>query len=382
MRRHYFDHNATTPVDERVFAAMRPAFETVFGNPSSIHAFGQDAKRLAENARRQVAELLGCEPKEIVFTGGGSEADNLAILGAAGKARHVITSAIEHPAVHASCRRLEERGAAVTVLPVGASGVVSPDDVRAALRPDTDLVSIMAANNEVGTIQPIAEIGRIAKEAGALFHTDAVQAAGKIPIDLGAWQADLVAITAHKFYGPKGTGALYVRKGFDVEPLIVGGGQERGRRAGTENLAGIVGLGAAAELVLADLEAESARLGGLRDSLEQWILDRIPDVWVNCAASARTPNTSSIGFEGIEGEPLVIALDLKGFAVSAGSACSSGAVEPSHVLTAIGLPKTRAKSCLRFSLGRQTTSESVDALVEALTTVVARLRSLAPAHSG
>jgi cysteine desulfurase len=382
VRRHYFDNNATTPVDPRVFAAMRPAFEEAFGNPSSIHAFGQDAKRLSEGARRQVAALFGCEPKEVVFTGGGSEADNLAILGAAGKARHVITSSIEHPAVHASCRRLEEGGTAVTILPVGASGVISPDDVRAALRPDTDLISIMAANNEIGTIQPIAEIGQIAQEADALFHTDAVQAAGKIPLDPKGWQADLIAITAHKFYGPKGTGALYVRKGLDVEPLIVGGGQERGRRAGTENLAGIVGLGAAAELALADMETESARLGGLRDSLERSILDRIPDVWVNAGESLRTPNTTSIGFEGIEGEPLVIALDLKGFAVSAGSACSSGAVEPSHVLTAIGLSKRRAKSCLRFSLGRQTTSESVDALVEALTTVVARLRSLAPAHTG
>ncbi|MCB1022540.1 MAG: cysteine desulfurase [Acidobacteria bacterium] len=378
MRRHYFDHNATTPLDACVLAAMRPALEDVFGNASSIHSFGQDAKRLTENARRQIAALFGADAKAIVLTGGGSEADNLAIVGAAGKARHLITSSIEHPAVLASCRRLEERGAALTIVPVGASGLVDPDDVRAALRPDTDLISIMAANNEIGTIQPLAEIGRIAKEAGALFHTDAVQAAGKIPIDPAAWQADLIAVTAHKFYGPKGTGALYVRNGLDVEPLIVGGGQERGRRAGTENVAGIVGLGAAAELALSDAEAESNRLRGLRDSLERSILDRIPDVWVNAQQSPRTPNTASIGFEGIEGEPLVIALDLRGFAVSAGSACSSGAVEPSHVLTAIGLPKRRAKSCIRFSLGRQTTQESVDALVDALEAVVARLRSLAP----
>jgi cysteine desulfurase len=270
----------------------------------------------------------------------------------------------------------------VTILPVGASGVVSPDDVRAALRPDTGLISIMAANNEIGTIQPLAEIGRIAKEAGALFHTDAVQAAGKIPLDPDGWRADLVAITGHKLYGPKGTGALFVRKGLDLEPIIVGGGQERGRRAGTENVAGIVGLGAAAELALSDLAEESRRLGELRDRLESSVLERIPDTWVNARNSPRTPNTTSIGFEGIEGEPLVIALDLKGFAVSAGSACSSGAVEPSHVLTAIGLPKRRAKSCVRFSLGRQTTVEAVDALVEALTAVVVRLRSLAPAHTG
>ena len=382
MRRHYFDHNATTPVDPRVFAAMRPAFEDAFGNASSIHAFGQDAKRLTESARRQVAELLSCDPKEVVFTGGGTEADNLAILGAAGRARHVITSAIEHPAVLACCRRLAERGAEVTVLEVGASGVVSPDDVRNALRPDTDLVSIMAANNEIGTIQPLAEVGRIAKDAGALFHTDAVQAAGKIPIDPAAWQADLIAITAHKFYGPKGTGALYVRKGLDVEPILIGGGQERGRRAGTENVGGALGLGAAAALALGDLEAESQRLASLRDRLEDSILARIPDAWINARSSPRTPNTTNIGFDGIEGEPLVIALDLKGFAVSSGSACSSGAVEPSHVLTAIGLPKRRAKSCVRFSLGRQTTAKAIDELVDALAAVVSRLRSVAPAYTG
>lgn len=382
MRRHYFDHNATTPVEPRVFEAMRPALESAFGNPSSIHAFGQEAKRLAEHARRQVAELLRCDAKEVVVTGGGTEADNLAILGAAKDARHVITSAIEHPAVLASCRRLEERGAKVTVLPVGASGVVSPDDVRTALRPDTGLISIMAANNEIGTVQPLADIGRIAREAGALFHTDAVQAAGKIPIDPAGWNADLAAVTAHKLYGPKGTGALYVRKGLDVEPILIGGGQERGRRAGTENVAGIVGLGAAAELALSDFDEESARLSGLRDRLEQAVLERIPDTWVNARNTPRTPNTTNIGFEGVEGEPLVIALDLKGFAVSAGSACSSGAVEPSHVLTAIGLPKLRAKSCVRFSLGRQTTAEAVDALVEALDAVVSRLRRLAPAHAG
>ena len=381
MRRHYFDHNATTPVEPRVFEAMRPAFEGVFGNPSSIHAFGQDAKRLAEDARRQVAELLRCGAKEIVVTGGGTEADNLAILGGARSARHVITSAIEHPAVLASCRRLEEKGAALTVLPVGASAVVSPDDVRAALRPDTDLISIMAANNEIGTVQPLAEIGRVAREAGALFHTDAVQAAGKMPIDPAGWNADFVAITGHKFYGPKGTGALYIRKGLDVEPIAIGGGQERGRRAGTENVAGLVGLGAASELALSDLAEESERLGGLRDRLEEAVLERIPDAWVNGQGSPRTPNTANIGFEGIEGEPLVIALDLKGFAVSSGSACSSGAVEPSHVLTAIGLSKRRAKSCIRFSLGRRTTVEAVDELVKALETVVARLRRLAPAHA-
>lgn len=382
MRRHYFDHNATTPVEPQVFEAMRPAFEAGFGNPSSIHAFGQDAKRLAENARRQVAELLGCDAKEAVITGGGTEADNLAILGAAAGAKHIITSAIEHPAVLASCRRLEERGAELTVVPVGSSGVVAPDDVRAALRPETGLISVMAANNEIGTVQPLGEIGRIAREAGALFHTDAVQAAGKIPIDPAGWNADLIAITAHKFYGPKGTGALYVRAGLDVEPILIGGGQERGRRAGTENVAGLLGLGAAAELARSDFEQESRRMTELRERLEAAVLGSIPDAWVNAQGSPRTPNTANIGFEGIEGEPLVIALDLKGFAVSSGSACSSGAVEPSHVLTAIGLTRERAKSCVRFSLGRQTTVEAVDELVEALEAVVARLRRLAPVHAG
>ncbi len=382
MRRHYFDHNATTPLEPRVLEAMRPALEGVFGNPSSIHGFGQDAKRIAEEARRRLAALLGCDPKQAVVTGGGTEADNLAILSAASNARHVITSSIEHPAVLACCRQLEQNGAELTVLPVGASGVVSPDDVRAALRPHTGLISIMAANNEIGTIQPLEQIGRIAREAGALFHTDAVQAAGKIPIDAEAWQADLLAVTAHKMYGPKGTGALYVRQNLDLEPLLIGGGQERGRRAGTENVAGLVGLGAAAELALSDLPEESSRLARLRDRLESSVLERIPDTWVNAASSPRTPNTTNIGFEGVEGEPLVIALDLAGFAVSAGSACSSGAVEPSHVLTAIGLSKARAKSCLRFSLGRQTTLEAVDALVDALVATVARLRQLAPAQAG
>ena len=367
MQRYYFDHNATTPVDAAVLDAMLPALREVPGNASSVHGFGQEARQMVEKARRQVAALLGCSPKEVVFTSGGTESDNLAIFGgvraAKGPKRHVITSTIEHPAVLESCARLEEEGVEVSYLTVGSDGVVSPDDVRRALRPETALISVMAANNEIGTLQPIAEIGAIAQEAQVPFHTDGVQAAGKIPTDVGQLGVDLFALTAHKFYGPKGAGALFVRKGVELEKMQFGGGHERGRRAGTENVPGIAGLGVAAELSQQLLDEESTRLGSLRDRLERTLQERIPDCWINAENSPRTPNTTSIGFEQIEGEPLVIALDLKGFAVSSGAACSSGKVEPSHVLTAIGLPKRRARSCLRFSLGRSTTAEQVDRTV-------------------
>ena len=383
MQRYYFDHNATTPIDPAVLDAMLPALGDVFGNASSVHGFGQDARRMVEEARRHVAALLGCSEKEVVFTSGGTESDNLAIFGTVRRSGnsnpHVITSVIEHPAVLESCARLEQEGAAVTYLPVGSDGVVAPDDVRRALRPETVLITVMAANNEIGALQPIAEIGAIAREAGVAFHTDGVQAAGKVEIDVAQAGVDLFSLTAHKFYGPKGAGALYVRQGFDLEKQQFGGGHERGRRAGTENVPGIVGLGAACERAQALLDEESSRLSSLRDRLESAIRDRIPDCWVNAANSPRTPNTTNIGFEHIEGEPLLIALDLKGFAVSSGAACSSGKVEPSHVLTAIGLPKRRARSCLRFSLGRTTTQEQVDLLCDELVEVVARLRRLAPA---
>ncbi|MBI1357741.1 MAG: aminotransferase class V-fold PLP-dependent enzyme [Acidobacteria bacterium] len=380
--RYYFDHNATTPVADEVFAAMVACLRETFGNASSIHGFGQDARALVEKARAQVGALLGCSANDIVFTSGGTESDNLAILGSLrGKsgARHLITTTIEHPAVLNVAQQLEREGVDVTWLAVGADGVVSPDDVRGALRPETLMISIMAANNELGTLQPIDAIGAIAREAGVLFHTDGVQAAGKIPLDVEALGLDFLALSAHKLYGPKGVGALYIRKGRDVEPIQYGGTHERRRRPGTENVPGIVGLGAAAKLALGTLPEESARLSGLRDRLQQGALERIPGCWANAGGSPRTPNTANLGFEGVEGEALVIALDLKGFAVSSGAACSSGAIEPSHVLTAIGLSRERAKSCLRFSLGKKTTAEQVDRLLETLAAVVERLRKLAPA---
>ena len=377
--RYYFDANATTPIDPGVVDAMLPALREAYGNASSIHRFGQDARRLVEQGRQQVADLLGCAPKDIVLTGGGTESDNLAIFGfvRSKPGAHVITTKIEHPAVLAACRQLEREGHPVDFLPVGSSGVVSPDDVRAALRPETALVSVMHANNELGTIQPIAEIARIAHEGGALFHTDGVQTAGKIPTNVADLDVDFFALSAHKFYGPKGVGALYVRKGVDINPVVWGGSHERGRRPGTQNTAGIVGLGAAASVCAAKLESEGVRQAALRDRLERGIVEAIPDCWVNAGKSPRTPNTTNIGFDHVEGEPLLIALDLKGFAVSSGAACSSGAVEPSHVLTAIGLSAKQARSCLRFSIGKMTTDADVDALLGTLPGIVERLRTVA-----
>jgi cysteine desulfurase len=385
MQRHYFDYNATTPVDRRVLDTMLPTLSDTFGNPSSVHGFGQDAKRLVEHARRRTAELLGCAPKEVVFTSGGTESDNLALFGTLrpidSSRNHVITTTIEHPAVLQACEQLEREGAEVSYVRVGADGVVSPDDIRAALRPQTAIISVMTANNELGTLQPIREISRIAREAGVRLHTDGVQATGKIPTAMDDLGADFFALSAHKIYGPKGIGALYIRKGVEVDNIQFGGSQERGRRPGTTPVPGIVGLGAAAEIAAATLAEEAPRLSALRDRLETGLLERISDAWVNCAASPRAPNTSNMGFEGVEGEPMVIALDLKGFAVSSGAACSSGAVEPSHVLTAIGLRKDRARSCLRFSLGRQTTAEQIDALIEVVPVAVERLRKLSPAYA-
>ena len=385
MPRYYFDHNATTPVAAEVLDAMLPTLKEVYGNPSSIHRFGQDARRLAEVGRQQVASLLQTKPRQIVFTSGGTESDNMAILGTvrASKAakRHVITSTIEHPAVLKTCQQLESEGVDVTYISVGSSGVVDPDDVRRAMRPETLIVSIMHANNELGTIQPIAEIAAIAHEGGALMTTDGVQSTGKIPTPVEQLDVDFFAMSGHKIYAPKGVGALYVRQGVDLESISYGGKQERGRRSGTDNVPGMVALGAAAELTEQNLQTEPARLGALRDRLEQSILGSISDCWVNCAGSPRTPNTTSIGFDHVEGEAMVIALDLKGFGLSSGAACSSGAVEPSHVLTAIGLPKEKARSCLRFSLGKLTGDEAVDSLLGTLPEVVERLRVLSPAHS-
>ena len=386
MKRHYFDYNATTPVAPEVLRAMLPYLEQSYGNASSIHTFGQQARSGVERARRQVAALLNAKPAEIVFTSGGTEADNLAILGAvygSGKpSKHVITSTIEHPAVFNTCRRLESRGVAVTWLSGGSNGVVSVEDVRKALRPETVLITIMHANNELGTVQPVTGIARLARDSGIPFHTDGVQSAGKIATDVQQLGVDLFALSGHKIYGPQGVGALYVRKGTVLEPVLFGGSHERGRRPGTENVPGIVGLGEAAALAHRDLDSEGRRLSALRDRLQESVLARVESAVVNGDGVERTPNTTNIRFDHIEGEAMVIALDLKGVAVSSGAACSSGAVKPSHVLTAIGLSTGQAKSSIRFSLGRKTMDEDVDALLEAVPSVVAHLRKLSPAYAG
>jgi cysteine desulfurase len=383
VQRFYFDHNATTPVAPEVLEAMTACLGQVYGNASSIHHFGQAAKERMEAARRQLAALMGCPPADIVFTSGGTESDNMAVLGAVrarAGARRVVTSAIEHPAVLGPCQHLEREGVQVTRLRVGPSGVVDPADVRRALRPDTALVSIMHANNELGTVQPIAEIAAIARAAGVPLHVDGVQALGRIPVDVTALAVDLYSVSGHKLYAPKGVGALYVRKGTALEPIAFGGHHERDRRPGTENVPGIAAFGAAAELAGRTLAAESARLGALRDRLEEAVPRRISGATVNGSRANRTPNTSNICFDAIDGEALVIALDLRGFAVSTGAACSSGALAPSHVLTAIGLSPDRARASMRFSLGRGTTAEQVDALVDALEGAVGHLRRIS-AHA-
>jgi cysteine desulfurase len=376
----YFDHNATTPIAPEVLETVVSCLGQVYGNASSIHHFGQTAKQKLEAARRQLASAVNASPPEVVFTGGGTESDNLALIGtirtAARQPAHIITSAIEHPAVLATCAQLEREGATVTRVPVNAGGVVNPDDVRRAMRPETALVSVMHANNEIGTVQPLAEIARIAHEGGAVFHSDGVQAFGKIPVDVEALGVDLYSVTAHKLYGPKGTGALYVRKGTRLAAISFGGHHERDRRPGTENVPGIAAFGAAAELAARSLGEESARIGDLRDRLENAVLGRIAGAGINGARWNRTPNTSNMYFDGVDGEAMVIALDLRGFAVSTGSACSSGAITPSHVLTSVGLSADRARASLRFSLGRSNTAAQVDALVEALEASVAHLRRI------
>ncbi len=380
MQRFYFDHNATTPIAPEVLEVMVPCLSQVYGNASSIHHFGQGAKQRLEAARRQLASLIHAHPTELIFTSGGTEADNLAVLGvvrAAGmRDRHVIASAIEHPAVLAPCAQLEREGVAVTRLRVGSSGVLNPDDVRRALRPETSLISVMHANNELGTIQPIAEIAAIAREAGVPLHVDGVQSVGKIPVDVEALGVDLYSISGHKLYAPKGVGALYVRKGTKLAPILFGGHHERDRRPGTENVPGIAALGAAADLAARNLAFDAEHLAGLRDRLENAALDRIQGTGINGSRWTRTPNTSNIWFDGVDGEALVIALDLRGFAVSTGAACSSGALTPSHVLTAIGLSSERARASMRFSLGRANTAEQVDSLVDALEASMAHLRRI------
>ncbi len=378
----YLDYNSTTPVDRRVLDAMLPYFAGTFGNASSIHSAGQHARAAVDAARESVALLMGAKPAEIVFTSGGTEADNLALFGivaASAKPRkHVITTSIEHHAVLNSCQHLESQGIEVSYVPVGSDGVVDPADVRRALTPDTILISVMHANNEIGTIQPIEEVGRVAAEADVYFHCDAVQSAAKLPLDVNRLGVDLLSVSAHKIHGPKGVGALYVRSGTALAPQFFGGHHERDRRPGTENVAGIVGLGKAAELARALLNEGVARIAALRDHLENALLDSISMIRANGDRARRVANTTNLTFAAAGGEALVIALDLQGIACSTGAACSSGAVEPSHVLTAIGLSHDEARSSLRFSLGRLTTAEEIDEAVAIIPRVVERLRALSP----
>src|SRR5579864_2913231 len=382
MRRVYLDNNATTPVLHEVLEAMRPYFGEHFGNASSIHHHGQETRSAVERAREAVSRLLGCRPAEVVFTSGGTEADNLAIFGLVRHGDHVIASTIEHHAVLNSCKHLQERGIEVTYVPVDGRCLVNPDDVRHALRRNTKLVTIMMANNETGVVEPVEEIGKICAEADVYFHTDAVQAASKIPIRVKEIGCDLLSISGHKFHAPQGVGALYVRKGTMLEPILYGGSHERSRRAGTENVPGIVGLGKAAELATKAFAAgEDRAMAALRDKLQTSILDKVDSAGVNGQGAPRVPNTANIYFDYIEGEALVIALDLKGLSISTGAACSSGAIEPSHVLTAMGLTPDRARASLRFSIGKQNTGEDVDLLLSVLPETVARLRELSPVYN-
>lgn len=389
MQHVYFDHNATTPVAPEVLRDLTATLVEVSGNASSIHHFGQAAKQRLEASRREIAARIGSDPREIVFTSGGTESDNLAIFGIARKdlvkgsspgsgvrvRNHVITSTIEHPAVLNACAQLEREGAEVTWLPVGAEGIVRLDDVKRALRSTTGLVTIMHANNETGALQPVREIGVLARAAGAVFHSDGVQMAGRVQVNVREIGVDLYSISGHKFGAPKGIGALYVRKGTPLDPMLFGGHHERDRRAGTENVPGASALGRAAGMGL-----DWGEIGVLRDRLERGILSRVAGAKVNGSTSSeqRLPNTTNIRFDGIEGEAIVIALDLRGYAVSSGSACSSGAVEPSHVLLAMGLTPEEARSSVRFSLGPENTEKEVDGLIEAVEASVAHLRRIAP----
>jgi cysteine desulfurase len=385
MNRVYLDHNATTPVEPEVLDAMLPYFSGDYGNASSIHSFGQRSRSAVETAREQVAALIEARPQEIVFTSGGTEADNHAIFGIAATAKvpaHIVTTAIEHEAVLNTCQALEKRGVSVTYLGVDGDGRIDLLALRENLKvhPETALITVMHANNELGTVQPLDEIGRIASEADVYFHTDAVQSAGKIPIDVNLLKLDLLSLSGHKLYAPKGIGALYVRGGTRLRQLLYGGHHQRGFRPGTENVAGIVGLGRAAQIAKASLADDAKRVSALRDALERTLLQRVPDARANGAGAPRTPNTTNITFPGIEGEALVIALDLKGLACSTGAACSSGAVEPSHVLTAIGLPADEARASLRFSLGRHTTAADIDFALRVIPAAVAQLRELSPTY--
>lgn len=378
----YMDHSATSPVDREVFEAMKPYFVDYFGNASTLYSLGRDARKAMESARAQVASLIGGKPEEIIFTSGGTESDNIAIKGTAyrlkDKGNHIITSAIEHPAVEETCKYLEKNGFEVTYLPVYEEGIVRVSDLKDAITDKTILITIMHANNEIGTIQPVAEIGKIARERKIYFHTDAVQTVGKIPVNVEELNVDILSLSAHKLYGPKGIGALYIRKGVRLEPIIHGGGHEKGIRPGTENISGIVGLGKACEIAARDLEKNSKSLTNLRDKLIDEVLNSVEKSYLNGHRTKRLPNNVNFRFTGIEGESLVLHLDSKGIAASTGSACSSKKLEPSHVLMAIGLEEVDAHGSLRLTLGKENTEEDVDHAIESIKEVVETLRSLSP----
>ena len=383
MLRIYLDANATTPLLPEVLEAMRPFFLEQFGNASSIHQEGQHARWAVEQARASVARFLGCRPAEIVFTSGGTESDNLAIFGSVKPGDHVITTSVEHHAVLHAVEKLRDRAVDVDFLPVNGQGVVAVGDVRKALRPNTKLISVMMANNETGVLQPVSEIGRVAAEAKVRLHVDAVQAAGKLALEVDAIGCHLLTISGHKMHAPQGTGALFVRRGTRLEPLFAGGAHERQRRAGTENVAGIVGLGKAAECAMEGLRSGvPERIRALRDRLEQGLLKRVSEAGVNGGEAPRVPNTTNLWFDHLEGEALVIALDLKGLAGSSGAACASGASQPSHVLEAMGMSAQRARASLRLSLQKQTTEEEIDQALLLVTAQVARLRELSVDGNG
>ena len=386
MRKVYLDNAATTALSPRVLEAMLPYFTQYYGNPSSVHAFGREAKQGLDKARDQVAKALHCEPSEVIFTGCGTESDNTVLLGVAqrygDKGKHIITTNVEHHAILHTCEYLEKQGYSVTYLPVDQDGLVTAEQVAAAIRPDTILVSIMFANNEVGTIMPIQEIGAVCKEKGVLFHTDAVQAVGHIPVDIQAMHIDMLSLSAHKFHGPKGVGALYCRKGIRLPSYIMGGAQERGRRAGTENVAGIVGLGAAIQLATEQLEENRAKMTALRDRLMTGIQARISEVKLNGHPTNRLPNNVNFSFKYIEGESILLMLDMNGIAASSGSACTSGPLDPPHVLLALGLPHEIAHGSVRLTLGDETTEEDIDYTIDVLEKTVARLRAMSPLYKG
>lgn len=386
MRKVYLDNAATTALSPRVLEAMLPYFTQHYGNPSSVHAFGREAKQGLDKARDQVAKALHCEPSEVIFTGCGTESDNTVLLGVAqrygNKGKHIITTNVEHHAILHTCEYLEKQGYSVTYLPVDQDGLVTAEQVAAAIRPDTILVSIMFANNEVGTIMPIQEIGAVCKEKGVLFHTDAVQAVGHIPVDVQAMHIDMLSLSAHKFHGPKGVGALYCRKGIRLPSYIMGGAQEKGRRAGTENVAGIVGLGAAIQLATEQLEENRAKMTALRDRLMTGIQARISEVKLNGHPTNRLPNNVNFSFKYIEGESILLMLDMNGIAASSGSACTSGSLDPSHVLLALGLPHEIAHGSVRLTLGDETTEEDIDYTIDVLEKTVARLRAMSPLYKG